>query len=120
MPDEVNPAAAPKMLLPWYRESAFLAWIDKTGAAFAAALVALATDIADAREHWQIALLVPAMLSAADFLGSLRAIFLSGPVTYQDPPAPKPAALPDAAAVAELRARLEALEKKFPPTDPAS
>lgn len=114
MPD---PAPAPKMLLPWFRESAFLAWIDKTGAAFAAALVALVADVDSIREHWQLALLVPLILSVADFLLSIRAIFFAGPVTYQDPPAPKP---PELMTVAQLEARLDALEKKFPKTDPAS
>lgn len=112
MPD---PAPAPKMLLPWFRESAFLAWIDKTGAAFAAALVALVADVGSIRENWQLALLAPLILSVADFLLSIRAIFFAGPVTYQDPPPPKPAADPleglSSIEISQLRALLRAQPK---------
>ncbi len=78
---------ADRIPVPFYRDSAFRAWVEKSGAILAAAVIQVtAHPIPDV--PWTTTLLVAGGAIVADFLGSIHAIFWGGPDVFQDPPPP--------------------------------
>lgn len=69
--------------LPWYRESAFKAWVKNSLSTLVIAIGAIQTNVAT----WQATLTIAALSIVKDFVGSAYDIFVGGPDVYQEPPA---------------------------------
>lgn len=76
--------------LPWYRESAFRAWVKKTCTAVGGAFIGYASNALPEGVGLMLALKVAAIYSVGDLILSVPDIFFSGPDTYQQAPTPKP------------------------------
>lgn len=79
------------MELPWYRESAFRAWVKGTLSDLALATGAVIgmfqTDGEKARSMWWIPLALAGGNAVKNFLQAAYDIFWASPDTYQAPPA---------------------------------
>lgn len=69
--------------LPWYRESAFRAWIKNSLSTIGLAFAVVAADWT----AWKTALISAGVLIAKDLIGSAWDIWFASPDTFQKPPA---------------------------------
>jgi hypothetical protein len=68
--------------LPWYRESAFRAWIKNSLSTIGVAFGVVAADWAS----WKTALISAGVLIAKDLIGSAWDIWFASPDVFQKPP----------------------------------
>lgn len=85
IPTVDTPAKAIVIRLPWYRESAFRAWIKNSLSTIGVAFGVVAADWTT----WKTAMISAGVLIMKDLIGSAWDIWFATPEVFQRPPADK-------------------------------